>query len=428
MPTRHAGEKPEVDDGIVITGLGAVTPIGNTAADTWKALQAGQSGVAPIRQFDATGFATTIAAEVKGFDPADHFEGKDLERLSRVSQLAVVAAREAVADAGLGPRLDGVEAGVVVNCAVSGFAEIQNATETLHAKGPRAVSPTFVAASISNMPACEVAMHLGIHGPVNASALACASGAYALLEARTLLLAGDADIVVAGGADAAITPAMFAGLSNMHALSRRNDDPQAASRPFDADRDGFVFGEGAVVLVLERRSHALRRGARVYAEVLGGALTCDAFHMVAPERSGKYAAEAISRALRSSGLDPAEVDYICAHGTSTKANDRTETLAIKRAFGDAAGSLAVSAPKSMTGHLIGAAGSLAALDCALSIHDGVIPPTLNYTTPDPECDLDYVHGSARKQAVRYALTNAFGFGGQNCVVAFGPARDTPEQR
>lgn len=409
------------DEGIVITGLGALTPLGNNWKDTWSGLKAGRSGVAPITHFDASEFPTTIAAEVKGFHPVDHFDSKALNRSSRTSQLAVVAAREAVADAGFGPRLDDLDAGVMLNCAVSGFAEIQNATEVLHADGPRRVSPTFVAASITNMPACEVAIHLGAHGPVNASALACASGLYALVQASALLRNGEADVMIAGGADAAITPAMFAGLSAMRALSRNNADPAGASRPFDADRDGFVFGEGAVVFVLERKAHARARRARIYAEILGGALTCDAFHIVAPERSGKWAARAISRALEKSRLDPAKVDYVCAHGTSTRANDRMETIAIKRALGAAAGKVPVSAPKSMTGHLIGAAGALGSLVCAMAIHEGVIPPTINYRTPDPECDLDCVPGDAREQAVRHAITNAFGFGGQNCVVAFGPA-------
>jgi 3-oxoacyl-[acyl-carrier-protein] synthase II len=409
-----------VDDAIVITGLGAVTPLGNTRADTWSGLIEGRSGVAPITQFDPSDFATTIAAEVHGFDPAEHLAPKTLKRTSRASQLAIVAAREAVTDAGFDTRLDDDRTGVVINCAVSGFAEVQQATEILHAEGPRRVSPKFVPSAISNMPACEVAIDLGVHGPVNASALACASGLYAMLQARALLLSGEADRVVAGGTDAAITPAMFAGLSNMRALSQHNDDPAGASRPFDADRDGFVFGEGAIVAVLERRSQAIQRGATIYAEVLGGALTSDAFHVVAPERSGKHATRAINQALERARLAPTDVDYVCAHGTSTQANDRTETVAIKRAFGDAAYDLAVSAPKSMTGHMIGAAGALAAMVCALTIHEGVIPPTINYETPDPDCDLDYVPGEAREQRVRHALTNAFGFGGQNCVVAFGP--------
>ncbi|HWU47884.1 MAG TPA: beta-ketoacyl-ACP synthase II [Humibacter sp.] len=408
----------DVDDRVVITGIGALTPLGNSRAETWHGLTAGHSGVGPITQFDASGFRTRIAAEVTGFDPHESLTVKQVNRMARTSQLAVVAAREAAQDAGLGSDLSETEAAVIVNSAVSGFAEIQDATEVFRSDGQRRMSPRFVPSALTNMPACEIAIDMGIHGPVNASALACASGAYALLEARRLLLANEADVVFAGGTDAAITPVMFEGLGAMHALSTRNDAPTEASRPFDADRDGFVFGEGAVVMVLETLEHARARGARVYAEVLGGALTSDAFNVVAPEPTGTYATAAIVRALRTARLDPSDVEVICAHGTSTKANDRTETLAIKQAFGSAAKGLQVTAPKSMTGHLIGAAGALAGMVCALSISEGVIPPTINYATPDPECDLDYVPNTARESAVRHAVTNAFGFGGQNCAVAF----------
>ncbi|HET8601305.1 MAG TPA: beta-ketoacyl-ACP synthase II [Segeticoccus sp.] len=404
---------------VVVTGLGAVTPLGLTAGETWTGLVEGRSGIGPVTHFDASGFTTRIAAEVKGFDPLQHLPVKEVKRSSRATHLAVAAAKEAVADAGLAGAVDAEETAVFVNAAVSGFPEVQQATETLERQGIRQVSPTFVPAALTNMPACEVAMALQVHGPVNASALACASGAHAVLEARQALLAGDASVVVAGGTDASITPAIFAGLCAMRAMSTRNDEPGRASRPFDADRDGFVFGEGAVVLTLETLAHARARGAEVYAEVLGGALTADAFHIAAPEPSGRYAARAIELALKRSGLAPEDVDYVCAHGTSTKANDRTETSAIRQAFGSAADELAVSAPKSMTGHLIGAAGALAALACVRAIRDGVIPPTANYETPDPECDLDYVPRVAREQRVRRATTNAFGFGGQNCVVAFG---------
>ncbi|MCX7523024.1 beta-ketoacyl-ACP synthase II [Microbacterium sp. STN6] len=406
---------------IVITGLGALTPLGNTWRETWSSLVAGRSGIDRITQFDASGFATQIAAEVKGFDPHETLSVKQVNRMSRTSQLAVVAAREAVADAGLPADLTGIETGVIVNSAVSGFAEVQDATEVFHSDGARHMSPRFVPSALTNMPACEIAIDMGIHGPVNASALACASGAYALLEARRLLLADEADVVIAGGTDAAITPVMFQGLNAMHALSTRNDAPTEASRPFDADRDGFVFGEGAVVFVMETLEHARARGAHIYAEVLGGALTSDAFNVVAPEPSATYATQAITRALGRARLAASDVDLVCAHGTSTKANDRTETAAIHQAFGAATRGLQVTAPKSMTGHLIGAAGALASMLCALSISEGVIPPTINYTTPDPECDLDYVPNTAREAVVRHAVTNAFGFGGQNAVVAFGHA-------
>ncbi|MFI2752921.1 beta-ketoacyl-[acyl-carrier-protein] synthase family protein [Cellulomonas sp. P22] len=411
---------PEDHERVVLTGMGAVTPLGLTWSATWSGLVAGRSGIDKITAFDASDLPTRIAGEVRGFDPADFLPVKRINRSSRASQLAVVAAREAVADAGLGTDLEGLDAAVVLNSAVSGFPEIQASTEAYERGGVRAVHPSFVASSLTNMAACEVAIDLGVHGPVNASALACASGTHALLEARRTLLAGDAEVVVAGGTDAAITSVMFAGLTAMRGLSRSNDSPQEASRPFDAERDGFVFSEGAVVCVMERLSRARARGARVYAEVLGGAMTSDAFHVVAPDPTGRYAARAISQTLERSRLDPADVDLVCAHGTSTQANDRTETMALRQVFGAHADALAVTAPKSMTGHLIGAAGTLASLLCAMSIVEGVVPPTINYTTPDPACDLDYVPGTAREMPVRYAVTNAFGFGGQNCVLAFGP--------
>lgn len=412
--------------GVVITGIGAVTPLGLDRESTWHALLAGKSGVGPVTAFDAGELPTRIAAEVRGFDPAAHFTGKRLRRMARFSQFGVVAAREALADSGLTIDAGNAErVGVVVNAAVAGFDTVEAATRKLIGPDPSPPTAQFVPASLTNMPACEIAIDIGAHGPVNASALACASGAYALLDARRLILSGEADVVVCGGTDAAITPVMFAGLVSMGAMSQRNDDPAGASRPFSADRDGFVFGEGAVVMVLESAEHARRRGAVPYARLQGGALTCDAFHVSAPRPGGVYAAAAIDRALRGSGVGPDEVDYICAHGTSTKANDLTETAAIRSALGAAADRVAVSAPKSMLGHLIGAAGALGAMVCAMAIRAQVVPPTINLSEPDPECDLDYVPGQAREMPVRAALTNAFGFGGQNCVAVFTEARSGP---
>jgi len=402
---------------VVVTGLGAVTPVGLTAPATWDALVAGRSGIAEITQFDASGLPTRIAGEVDGFDPVVLLGEKRARRSARFSQLAIAAAREAVADAALEidpERSDGV--GVVINNAVAGVPETEHEVEALAARGPRRVSPYYVAATIPNMPACEVAIDVGAHGPVTAGALACASGNAALLEARRLILAGEADVVLAGGTDAGIAPVMLAGLANMGPLSERNDDPEAASRPFDADRDGFVFSEGAVVLVVESAAHAGARGARVYGELLGGALTSDAFHMSAPEPSGTYAAAAIRTALARAGVAPEDVDWICAHGTSTRANDAIEARAIRAVFGAATDAVPVSSPKSMTGHMIGAAGALSALAALLAIRDGVIPPTINLDAPDPECDLDHVANVARETPVRTAVVNAFGFGGQNCVV------------
>ncbi|WP_433343160.1 beta-ketoacyl-ACP synthase II [Streptomyces sp. CA-253872] len=402
---------------VVVTGFGALTPVGNDRESTWQALLAGTSGIAPITAFDATGLPTTIAGEVKGFDPSALLDRKRERRSARFSQLAVAAAREAVADASLTVGGDGVDAGrvgVVLNNAVAGMDGIERAVDQMHAD-PRTISPYFVSSVIPNMPACEVAIDLGVRGPVTASALACASGVYALLEARRLILSGEADVVLAGGTDSAITRVMFQGLSNMGALSKRNEEPERASRPFDADRDGFVFGEGAVVCVLESAEHAAARGARPYAEVAGGALTSDAFHVSAPDPSGAGAVSAMRQALERTGTEASDVDYICAHGTSTRINDLTESKAIREVYGKSAYDLLVSSPKSMVGHLIGAAGALSAMVAALAIRDGVVPPTINLDHPGEECDLDYVPHTARKADVRAAAVNAFGFGGQNCV-------------
>ena len=382
---------------------------------------AGRSGVGPITRFDASGLAVRIAAEVKGFDAEAVMGVKRVRRSARMTQLAVAAAREAVADAGVDVTRAPEQVGVVINSAVGGLPETETSVEQLHARGPRSVSAYYVPSMISNMPACEVAIDLGLHGPVTASALACASGNAALLEARRLIVAGEADVVIAGGTDAAIAPVMFAGLTNIGPLSERNDDPEAARRPFDADRDGLVFGEGAVVFVVESAHHARERGARGYGRLRGGALTADAFHVVAPEPSGVHAARAISLALARTGTDPSEVDYICAHGTGTRANDAAETKAIRLALGAEASRIPISSPKSMSGHLIAAAGALSAMVSLLAMRDGVLPPTTNLRRQDPECDLDYIPLQARRAQVNTALVNAFGFGGQNCVIVLdGP--------
>jgi 3-oxoacyl-[acyl-carrier-protein] synthase II len=401
-----------------VTGLGALTPVGLDAPSTWRALVGGQSGIGPITHFDASGLATRIAGEVDGFDPVETLGAKRAHRTARFSQLAIAAAREAVADAGLDVEPIADKVGVAVGCAVAGTPETEANVRSLLEDGPRAVSPFYVASTILNMAACEVAIDLGAHGPVTASALACATGTYAVLEARRLILAGEADVVIAGGADAGINEAVFAGLSNMGPLSERNDDPTGASRPFDSDRDGFVFGEGAVVLVVESAEHAAARGAAPYGSVAGGALTSDAFHMSAPEPSGNYAAAAVRLALERADIAPEELGYICAHGTATRANDTSESHAIRAALGDATDNIPASSPKSMVGHLIGAAGALASMVCLLGMRDGVLPPTINLTNPDPDCALDHIALTAREAEPTAAIANAFGFGGQNCVVAF----------
>jgi 3-oxoacyl-[acyl-carrier-protein] synthase II len=400
----------------VITGIGALTPLGLNTVATWQAMLDGRSGVRPVESFDASDLPVRIAGEVQGFDAEALLGPKRARRSARFSQLAIAAAREAVADAELDVAADAEAVGVLVNSAVGGLPETEDNVRAMFERGPREVSQYWVPEMISNMPACEVAIDLGAHGPVSASALACASGTYALLDARRLIMAGEADVVIAGGTDAGITPTMLAGLAKMGPLSERNDEPERASRPFDADRDGFVFGEGAVVLVVESARHARSRGAEVYGSLAGGALTSDAFHMSAPEPSGVHAARSIQLALQRSGTGPDQLDYICAHGTGTRANDTAETKAIKIALGDAAARVPASSPKSMVGHLIGAAGALSVMACLLAIRDGVIPPTINLETPDPECDLDYVPLQAREVRVQTAAANAFGFGGQNCVV------------
>lgn len=400
----------------VITGIGALTPLGSSAPETWRALLAGRSGVGPVTLFDAAQLPVRIAAEVKNLDPQALLEPRRARRTARVSQLAIAAAREAVADAKLDVTAQPDRVGVVVNSAVAGVPEMQANVAALLERGPRAVSPYYVASTIPNMAACEVAIDLGAHGPVSASALACASGNAALLEARRLICSGEADVVIAGGADAGIASVMFAGLAKIGALSRQNDRPEHASRPFDADRDGFVFGEGAVLLVVESAVHARARRAPIYGTVAGGALTADAFHITAPDPSAAHAARAITLAMQRTGTAPGDLDYICAHGTGTPANDLIETRAIRRALGAQADAVPVSSPKSMLGHLIGAAGSLSAMVCLLAMRDGVIPPTINLQRPDPACDLDYVPWHTRPAQVQTALCNAFGFGGQNCVL------------
>jgi 3-oxoacyl-[acyl-carrier-protein] synthase II len=403
----------------VVTGLGAVTPIGNDVEAFWRNLTGGVSGVAPITLFDASDQEVRIAAEVKGFEPRDWMDFKQARRMSRFSQLAVAAARQAIDHSGLEiGEQNRADVAVVVNTGGGGLQEVAAGEVTLLQKGPDRVSPFMVPMMSPSMAACQISIQNDIRGPVITSVAACAAGVQAFVDAPRLIAHGDADVVIAGGTESAIMPVSFAALANMGALSKRNDDPAGASRPFDANRDGFVFGEAAVVLVLEAAEHAEARGAQVLAEVAGGALTADAFHISAPEPSGSGATLAIQRALRDAGLEPEQVDYIVAHGTSTPLNDATETRAIRAAFGPHADRLAVSSNKSMVGHTLGAAGAISALAAVLALRDGVLPPTINQETPDPDCDLDYVPNVARRQSVETVLVNGFGFGGQNAVAAF----------
>ncbi len=402
----------------MITGIGALTPVGLSAPDTWASLLAGRSGVGPLTRFDASRYPVRIAAEIPNFDPTKVQTRKRARRTARFAQLAIAAADEALKDGRLSLTPDIQDrVGVTVATALGGMDAIDDEAPRLYGANPARVTPFLLPLLIANMAASAVTIQFGIHGPSNTSVGACASGALALAEARRWILDGDADYVLAGGAESALTPSVWAALCSVGALSSRNDEPERASRPFDLDRDGFVYGEGAVVFLVEREDLARKREARIYAELAGAALTSDAYHETAPRPDGDQAARAITLALEGAGAAPDEVDLVVAHGTGTPLNDIAETVAIKQALGSHARAVAVSAPKSMVGHLIGAAGALAVLVGVLAIRDEIIPPTINLEHADPLCDLDYVPGVARRARVRLALANAFGFGGQNCAVA-----------
>jgi len=406
----------------VITGLGAVMPIGNDFETYWRNLQNGVTGTRRIQSFDASGFEVQIAAEVLDFDPGKAMDPKMARRMSRFIHLAMAAGKEAVTASGIDFAAMSQEerdrVGVVVNTGGGGIEAIIDGTHVADTKGPRFVSAFAVPALSGSMAGCMLSMEYGLTGPVMTQVAACATSVIAFHDALRLIPPGEGDVVIPGGTEAAVVPMGVAALSNMTALSKRNDSPETASRPFDATRDGFVLGEGAGVMVVESAEHALRRGATPYAEVIGGALTADAFHISAPDPSGRGQARAMANALRNAGVAPDEVDWIVAHGTSTSLNDSTETKAIKVAYGSAAATRQISSPKSMIGHLVGAAGIASALAAVGGIRDGVISPTANLHTPDPECDLDYVPLVARRQRVDTVAVNGFGFGGQNAVTIF----------
>jgi 3-oxoacyl-[acyl-carrier-protein] synthase II len=402
----------------VVTGLGAITPIGNDVATFWQNLTDGVSGAGHITAFDISDFPVRIACEVKDFDPFDWMDRKMARRARRVTKFALAASRQALDDSGLVIDESNREnVGVVIATGGGGISLMEEATYILIEKGPRNVGPMLLPGVMPNAVSCLVSIETGATGPVLTSTLACASGNYAFIEAYHFLQRGEADVVIAGGTESATSPLTFASLARMGALSSRNDDPTRASRPFDAERDGFVYGEGAAVMILETEEHAKARGAKIYAEVLGGRLTGDAYHITAPDPEGEGAVRAMLGAMQSAGLQPTDVDVVYAHGTSTPLNDVTETKAIKRVFGEHAYQLAVSATKSMIGHTLGAAGAMSALAAVKTLHEGVIPPTINQENPDPECDLDYVPNQARQADVNALLVNAFGFGGQNVVLA-----------
>jgi 3-oxoacyl-[acyl-carrier-protein] synthase II len=409
---------------VVVTGLGAVTPLGNSVPEYWRALCEGRSGVGPITRFDPKRLDCRIAAEVKGFEPLKVIEKKELKKLDLFIQYAIVAGVEAVEHAKIDfSQVDPTRAGALVGSGIGGILSVLEWHRVILEKGPSRVSPFFVPSLIVNMASGQLSIRYKLKGPNSSVVTACATGNHAIGDAFRIIQRGEADLMVAGGSEAIIDELPIGGFAQMKALSTRNDEPTRASRPFDADRDGFVPGEGAGIVVLESLDLARRRGARIYAEIVGYGMTADAYHMTAPDPEGDGAIRAMAGALRDGRLRPEDIGYVNAHGTSTPYNDKTETLAIKQVFGDHARRLAVSSTKSMTGHLLGAAGGIEAIATVLALQQGILPPTINYETPDPECDLDYVPNAARKVEVDAALSNGFGFGGTNATLAFRRWRD-----
>lgn len=404
---------------VVVTGVGLVSSLGIGTQATWNGLRAGQSGIGPISRFDTNGFASRIAGEVKGFDPLEYVDKKDVKKMDIFIQYAIAASEFALCDAGLKSAVPlGSDVGVFIASGIGGFSTIEREHRALLEGGPRKISPFFIPASIINLAAGQVSIRFGAKGPNLATCTACSASAHAIGDAFEIIRRGVADVMVAGGSEAAITPLGVGGFAALRALSTRNDEPERASRPFDKDRDGFVIGEGAGVLILEELGRARARGAPVYAELMGYGMSGDAHHVTAPAEDGGGAVRVMRAAIDQAGVQPDAIDYVNAHGTSTPYNDKLETLAIKKCFGEHAHRLAVSSTKSMTGHLLGAAGGLEAGVAVLAIRDQVIPPTINLETPDPECDLDYVPGKERSAAVTYALSNSFGFGGTNASLLF----------
>ncbi|HJP91529.1 MAG TPA: beta-ketoacyl-ACP synthase II [Pyrinomonadaceae bacterium] len=410
---------------VVVTGLGLVTPVGNNVADTWTALMNGRSGADYIKKFDAEKFSVRFACEVKNFDPLTFIAKKEARKMGAFIHYAIAASIEAVADSGI--KLTPAEkfpddisenAGTYISSGIGDFWAIEREHSKLLDDGPDRVSPFFIVSAIVNLAAGQVSIRFGAKGPNSATATACAAGAHAIGDSFKIIQRGDADIMICGGAESAITPMSIAGFSAMRALSTNNDDPLHASRPFERDRDGFVIGEGAGIMILEELESAKRRGARIYAEVAGYGIAADAYHLTMPDETGSGARRVMQRTLKDAGVRPDQVGYINAHGTSTPYNDKFETLAIKDTFGPYAYKLPVSSTKSMTGHLLGAAGGIEGVFCALVLHRNMLPPTINYFNPDPDCDLDYVPNEPREAHVEYVLSNSFGFGGTNAALLF----------
>ncbi|GAB1544494.1 beta-ketoacyl-ACP synthase II [Scytonema sp. NUACC21] len=404
---------------VVVTGVGAITPIGNTPAEYWEGLVTGRNGIGEITLFDASRHDCRIAGEVKNFDPHDYMDRKEAKRMDRFSQFGVAAAKQALSDANFTINdLNAEQVGVIIGSGIGGIKVLEDQQTIYLNRGPDRCSPFMVPMMIANMAAGLTAIHTGAKGPNSCSVTACAAGSNAIGDAFRLIQGGYAQAMICGGCESTITPLSMAGFAAARTLSTRNDDPAHASRPFDKDRNGFVMGEGAGILILEELQHALSRGARIYAEIVGYGMTCDAYHITSPVPGGAGAARAIQLALKDAGLTPDRVNYINAHGTSTSVNDPTETAAIKKALGDHAYTVAISSTKSMTGHLLGGSGGIEAVATSLAIANGRIPPTINLDNPDPECDLDYVPHTSRPAIIEVALSNSFGFGGHNVTLAF----------
>ncbi len=407
---------------VVITGMGVVSPVGNDITTAWDALVHGKSGIARVARFDPAPYDSQVAGEVRDLDPAKYMDRKEIRRTDRFTHLAVAAATQALRDAKLEKVSDGERVGTAISSGLGGIQTMNDQVLVMEARGPSRLSPFFVPMLMANAASAQVSMQFGLKGPSLTHVSACASSSHAIGEGGDIIRRGQADVMVVGGSEAAVVPVVLSAFASMKTLTtRRNDDPASASRPFDKDRDGFVLSEGAAVVVLEELGHARARGARSYGELVGYGATADAYHITAPSPEGEGNARAMRMALAEAGLRPEQIDYINAHGTSTQPNDREETAAIKQVFGDHAARLMVSSTKSMTGHLLGAAGALEAIVCLLAIRDGCNPPTINYTTPDPGLDLDYVPNTARARAITTALSNSMGFGGHNASLIFAKA-------
>jgi len=404
---------------VVVTGLGLITPCGNNVEDTWAALMQGKSGADYIKKFDTEKFTVKFACEVKDFDPLSFIEKKEARKMGTFIHYAIAASDEAIKNSGLEINDQIAEnVGTYISSGIGDFWAIEREHEKLLTKGPDRVSPFFIPSAIVNLAAGQVSIRHKAKGPNSATATACSAGAHAIGDSFRIIERGDADVMICGGAESAITPMSVAGFASMRALSTRNDDPQSASRPFEANRDGFVIGEGAGIMILEELEFAKARGATIYGEIVGYGMSADAFHITMPDETGSGAVRVMQRAIKDAGIEPSQIDYINAHGTSTPYNDKFETLAIKKTFGEHAKKLAISSTKSMTGHLLGAAGGIEAVFSVMAIRRNMLPPTINYVTPDPECDLDYVPNQPRQAELRYVLSNSFGFGGTNACLVF----------